>query len=292
MSIPFNASIAMKLEEMADLLEQQGANPFRSRAYRRAAQSIAALDTDLADIHARQGYRGLLALPNVGRGIATALSEILATGRWAQLQRLRGCLEPEKVFITVPGIGPALAGKIHDQLHIDSLEGLENAAYDGSLRKLTGVGERRLLALRAALASMLGRPRRQAAASALTPGPPEALLLQVDRLYLEQAAAGELPLIAPRRFNPKGEAWLPILHLEREGWHFSAMYSNTARAHQLERTRDWVVIYFYDDHHQEGQRTLVTETRGPLIGRRVIRGMEAACRDYYDAQTQASGAVE
>ena len=292
MSIPFNIGIAMKLEEMADLLEQQSANPFRSRAYRRAAQSIAALETDLGEIHAEQGYRGLLALPNVGRGIATALSEMLATGRWAQLQRLRGSLEPEKLFLTVPGIGPALARKIHDQLHIDTLEGLENAAYDGSLQTLPGVGQRRLLALRAALASMLGRPRRQLPAPAVTAGPPAALLLAVDRHYLEQAVAGELPLIAPRRFNPKGEAWLPVLHLEREGWHFTAMYSNTARAHQLGRTRDWVVIYFYDDHHQEGQRTLVTETRGPLIGRRVVRGMEADCRDYYDAQTQVSGAAE
>lgn len=282
MGIPFNTSIAMKLQEMAELLEQQGANPFRSRAYRRAAQSVACLDTDLGEIQARQGYKGLLALPDVGRGIATALSEILATGRWAQLQRLRGSLEPEKLFLTVPGVGPALAHRIHEQLHIDTLEGLENAAYDGSLLQLAGIGERRLLALRASLASMLGRTRRPYADSPLPAGPPAELLLAVDRLYLEQAAAGELPLIAPKRFNPETLAWLPVLHLERAGWHFTAMYSNTARAHQLERTRDWVVIYFYDDHHQEGQRTLVTETRGTLIGRRVVRGMEAACREYYE----------
>ncbi len=49
------------------------------------------------------------------------------------------------------------------------------------------------------------------------------------------------------------------------------MFSNTALAHQLKRTHDWAVIYFYDDHHQEGQQTLVTETHGPLQGRRVVR---------------------
>jgi hypothetical protein len=69
-----------------------------------------------------------------------------------------------------------------------------------------------------------------------------------------------------------------VLHEERDGWHFSALYSNTARAHELERTRDWVVIYFYDHEHQEGQRTVVTETRGPLAGERVVRGREHESR--------------
>ena len=71
------------------------------------------------------------------------------------------------------------------------------------------------------------------------------------------------------------------MHTEAGGWHFTAMYSNTALAHQLQKTSDWVVIYFYDDHHQEGQHTVVTETRGPLIARRVVRGREEECRRHY-----------
>jgi putative hydrolase len=59
------------------------------------------------------------------------------------------------------------------------------------------------------------------------------------------------------------------------------MFSNTARAHELRKTQDWVVIYYYDDHQQEGQHTLVTETHGPLQGQRVVRGREAECRRYY-----------
>jgi putative hydrolase len=47
------------------------------------------------------------------------------------------------------------------------------------------------------------------------------------------------------------------------------------------RTRDWVVLYFYDEHHREGQHTVVTETRGPLIGNRVVRGREPECQAYY-----------
>ena len=105
----------------------------------------------------------------------------------------------------------------------------------------------------------------------------------MDRQYLEQACSGELPKIAPKRFNPQSKAWLPILHSEKAGWHFTAMFSNTARAHELDKTHDWVVIYFYDDHHQEGQHTLVTETHGPLQGRRVVRGREAECLRHYHA---------
>ena len=61
-----------------------------------------------------------------------------------------------------------------------------------------------------------------------------------------------------------------MLHVTRDGWHFTALFSNTAQAHQLGRTSDWVVIYYYDDEHTEGQHTVVSETHGPLAGRRVI----------------------
>jgi putative hydrolase len=280
MDTPLNIQIAMKLEEMAELLEQQGANPFRIRAYRRAAETATGLEQNLAALLADQGHKGLVALPNIGSGIATAISEIISTGRWAQLERLRGVLDPEHLFQTVPGIGPDLARKIHDTLHIDTLEALETAAYDGRLDQVEGIGVRRLAALRAALASMLGRTRRERHTTDDN-GPEAALLLEVDRIYRERAEAGELPLIAPKRFNPDGAAWLPILHLEKDGWHFTAMFSNTARAHQLEKTREWVVIFFYDDHHQEGQHTVVTETHGPLIGLRVVRGKEKECRSVY-----------
>lgn len=86
-----------------------------------------------------------------------------------------------------------------------------------------------------------------------------------------------LPTIAPRRFNPERRAWLPILHTERDGWHFTALFSNTALAHELGRTGDWVIIYHYDGELEEGQHTVVTETRGPLEGKRVVRGREAEC---------------
>ena len=280
MSVDVNLDIVSRLREAADILEQQAANPFRVRAYRRAAETISRLDEDLPALIEQGGPDALVALPNIGRGIATAITEILTTGRWAQLERMRGSLDPVQRLQAVPGIGPLLAEQIHDELHVDTLEGLELAAHDGRLEALKGIGPRRAAMIRASLEKMLGRVRSREYEE-MADGPSVPVLLDVDREYRDKAAAGTLPMIAPRRFNPSNEAWLPILHTERDGWHFTALFSNTGRAHDLGRTRDWVVIYFYNDQHEEGQHTVVTETRGPLIGRRVVRGREAECREFH-----------
>ena len=277
-----NQVVAERLREAADLLEQQGANPFRVRAYREAAHAVAACPDDLRENYERGGIEGLDALPGVGPRIAAAIAEMLRTGRWAQLERLRGTLDPERLFRAVPGVGAALARRIHDTLHVDTLEALEMAAHDGRLAAVPGVGPRRAAALRAALASMLGRSGLRVR-DAGTPEPPVTVLLDVDRQYRDAAAADRLPRIAPRRFNPSGDAWLPILHTERDHWQLTALFSNTARAHELGTTRDWVVVYFHTDTRGEGQRTVVTETRGVLAGRRVVRGREDECRVHYEA---------
>jgi putative hydrolase len=282
-----NEQIADRLAEVGDLLEQQGANPFRVHAYRRAAETVMRLDRDAREILEREGVEGLVALPGIGRGIAGAILELVARGRWSALERLRGELDPVQLFRCVPGIGPALAGRIHDALHVDSLEGLEAAAHDGRLEGVPDVGPRRAKAIRTHLASVLGRVRT--ARPPARDEPDVTLVLSVDEEYRRKAAGGELTRIAPKRFNPEHRAWLPVLHAHREGWHFSVLFSNTARAHELGRTDDWVVVYFYDDDHQEGQCTVVTETRGALAGRRVVRGREQACRRHYAHTEPAAG---
>jgi len=280
---PLNARCADRLREAADLLHAQGANPFRVSAYRKAATTVRDLPEDLSAIVERAGLPGLEALPNIGRGIAAALLEMNRSGRWIQLERLRGSADPVQLLTSVPGLGHRLAERIHDELHVDTLEGLELAAHDGRLESVPGVGPRRAAAIRASLQSMLSRSRpHHGQAPGQPPREPDvSVLLDVDREYRDKAEAGSLPAIAPRRFNPSGEAWLPVLHTTRDGWHFTALFSNTAQAHQLGRTRDWVVLYFYDDEHVEGQHTVVNETHGPLAGRRVVRGREAQCRAHY-----------
>jgi Helix-hairpin-helix domain len=200
---------------------------------------------------------------------------MVRTGRWAQLERLRGAVAPEQLFQSFPGLGPELARRIHEHLDVDTMEALELAAHDGRLEQVPGIGPRRAAMLRAALSGMLARTRPARRERALEPDVD--LLLNVDCEYREKAERDALPKIAPRRFNPTGEAWLPILHTERGDWRFTALFSNTALAHELGRVRDWVVIYFHQDSGPEGQRTVVTERRGPLAGARVVRGREAEC---------------
>jgi hypothetical protein len=275
-----NAAVSDLLREMASLLEAQGEdNSYRIAAYRRAADTVAAWPENVHELFAREGLAGLDALPTVGSGIAAAIAEIVQTGHWGRLDRLRGAAGAEAVFRTIPGVGPQLALQLHDELGVDTLEALEVAAHDGRLERLAGIGARRAASIRAALTLMLDRTRalrrRHPAAAPADDAPPLAMLLDVDREYRERAEAGTLPTIAPRRFNPEGKAWLPVLHTKRSPWIFTALYSNTARAHELNRVHDWVVVYAEDESHHERQYTVVTASRGVHAGRRVVRGRES-----------------
>jgi hypothetical protein len=280
-SIP-SCNCAQHLREAAELLQEQGADAYRVAAYRKAADVIARMDhSAIVTLVDNAGVDGLDRLPHVGRGIAAAIVEMVRTGHWTQLERLRGTSDPVQLFTVVPGLGHRLAERIHEELHVDTLEGLDLAARDGRLEHVPGVGPRRAATIRANLYSLLARDRSHGAVPDEAPVPGVKLLLAIDRSYREKAVAGALPTIAPTRFNPSHEAWLPILHCERDGWQFTALYSNTAQAHQLNRTRDWLLVFHYDSESAEGLHTIVTETHGPLCGKRVVRGREAECREYY-----------
>ncbi len=273
-----NREIAGRLREVARLLEDQGANPFRVRAYRRAAETLERLQQSVADIVEREGVDGLRALPGIGQSLARSIHHLVSTGTLPMLARLRGEADPVDVLASVPGIGTSLARRLHEDLGIDTLEQLEIAAHDGRLAEIEGVGEKKLAGIMDSLASRLGRVRSRAHTEADEPSVAE--LLEVDREYRERVARGELKMIAPKRFNPTGEAWLPILHTQRENRHYTALFSNTARAHRMDKTKDWVILY-YDDHDRDGQWTVITAERGPLKGRRIVRGREAECEQCY-----------
>jgi hypothetical protein len=179
---------------------------------------------------------------------------------------------------TIPGIGPTLATRLHDVLDVHTVEDLEAAAHDGRLARVPGFGARRLRGVVETLAGRLGpRPRP---APPPRPPLPIAELLDVDREYREKAADGLLIRIAPHRFNPEHRSWLPVLRTRRGGAQYTALFSNTARAHALGKTDDWVVLYG-DDGLAEREATVVTETAGPLAGRRVVRGREAECAAHH-----------
>lgn len=288
----FNKDVGKKLREIAVLLEAQHANPFRSRAYLNAANTLDNLKPDVRDLLQDEGLKGLIELPGIGAGIARSIYEYIAIGRMTRLESLQGGSDPVHLFQAIPTIGRVYADRLHDRLHVNSLEALENAVRSGQLDKVEGLGLKRKQAIEAWLSKHLGERNQPLARAHPSHRQADiALVLKVDAQYRSKADAGKLPLITPRRFNPENKAWLPILHSTHKHWHFTALYSNTERAHKLNRTHDWVVIYFYDDHHQESQNTVVTETHGQLLGKRVVRGREAECFDYYDANKTASNAL-
>ena len=288
---PTNEEIADVLERVAELLEAQDANQYRVRAYRRAAQVIERTEKSVADIAESQEER-LEDLPEIGIRIAGSIREFAYSGRLILLERLEGQVSPEDLLTTIPGIGEELAKRIHSQLHIETLEELELSAHDGRLEKVEGLGERRIRGLRDSLATMLSRSSRrrarrirylekERAGQRTDISKPSIIdILDVDAEYRRKAESGQLKTITPRRFNPGKKSFLPILHTERGGLHYTALFSNTARAHDLSKTRDWVVIYYDQDGH-ENQCTVVTEHHGPLKGQRVVRGYERECMTYY-----------
>jgi hypothetical protein len=300
-----NEEVAAVLDDVAAVLAAQDANPFRVRAYADAARTIRALDRPVASVLETGGRAALEEIPGIGKSLAASIDEIAHSGRLPMLERLLGRSAPEDLFTLVPGIGEDLARRIHETLGVETLEDLEAAAHDGSLARVKGFGPRRLRAVREVLGGLLARSARRRARRVVRPAPERAAgsgeeagrpapapgsppapapapavddVLAIDARYRDEARTGRLRRIAPRRFNPTHEAWLPVLHAERGGWRFTAMFSNTATAHRLGRTGDWVVLYFERDG-DEGQCTVVTETRGPLAGRRVVRGREAECQD-------------
>lgn len=281
-----NQQIASDLEEVARLLEAQGANLFRVRAYRFAAEVLRRIDRQAYAIVEEEGIEGLMQLPGIGKSLARSIDQLARTGRLGLLQRLRGHVGPEHLFMTLPGIGLEIASRIHEQLGIESLQELEAAAHDGRLGQVPGMGPKRIRGIREVLAGRFQQPLSRTPSAPLRPvgsEPPVSELLETDQEYRDKASAGRLPRIAPQRFNPTGEAWLPILHTERGSRHYTALFSNTARAHELGTTHDWVVI-FRDDHDGDGQWTVVTARFGPLRGKRIIRGRETECAAYYSRQ--------
>lgn len=285
MSTSLNIEIAAVFRETADLLSQQGAEKYRPSAYRAAATTLEGLAFGVDELLEREGRAGLIRLPTIGRSLAASIEEYVLTGHCRTHDRLRGLMAPEDLYTHIPGIGEKLAARIHAELHIDSLEELEVAAFDGSLTAVAGIGEARSMAIADHLARRLDASSRQA--SSLRPTSRRikatkgslttAEILRVDREFRELAEAGRLTRIAPRRFNPSAKAWMPVWHTERQGWSLTVMNSNSELAHRLNKTHDWVIVIANRDGIEE-QFTVVTEYRGDFSGARMVRGREEDCR--------------
>jgi DNA polymerase (family 10) len=132
-----NLEIAKLFNEIADILEVKDENPFRIRAYRRAAQAIEGLPEDIAAIAARGG---LLVVPGIGKDLAAKIREYLETGMVAYLEELRreipaGVIE----LLGIHGVGPKTAKVLYEQKAVDSVDKLEEMAKTGALAGLPGI---------------------------------------------------------------------------------------------------------------------------------------------------------
>jgi aromatic ring-cleaving dioxygenase len=275
----FNTEMARRFRTAAALLRAQHAEHRRITAYERGAEYLEQLTESAASIYRRHGLAGLIALPTIGRALASAIADVIEFGHWRWLERLEGDGDPERILASIPTVGPSLAHRLHTELHIDTLDELERAVYDGRLGRMRGVGDKRWHAIRDAL--LVRRRSREVPTGALGAddhaahacAPTTGVLLNIDAEYRTKADLNQLPTIAPRRFNPTRAHWLPVLHTEREGRHFTAMFSNTARAHQFGHIDDWVVISA--DGADDMSWTVVTDPNTGHAGQRVVRGETA-----------------
>ncbi len=296
-----NDDIANVFEQVSDLLEAKGDDYYRIRAYRKGAEAIRAQVHSVVALFEADGTDGLKQIPYIGRRLAQAIKELAETGDLRLLQRLSIDVSPEDLFTTLPGIGQVLARRLYRGLGLRSLAELAQAAQAGVLAQVPGFGPERIEQLKDTLAALPPEkvvPRQTFRVPAIVSdsrtselpienSPAVELLLAVDAQYQYLAKAGQLRMVTPRRFNPEAKPWLPVMHLKKEGWTFKVLYSNTARAHELGKTHDWVVVNYERDAEagqpgsqqkgqqkgqQRGQCTVVTETQGAKRGQRVVRG--------------------
>ena len=154
-----NADIARIFDEIADLLELEGANTFRTRAYRNAARVVGDLGYDVAARLATG--EELPKIAGIGADLAGKMREIAASGTCAALEELRHRFPPGITeLLRLPGLGPKRVAALHDSLNVGTLAQLGRAAREGRLHELPGFGAKTERRLAEAVAAKLSKARR------------------------------------------------------------------------------------------------------------------------------------
>jgi DNA polymerase (family 10) len=136
-----NQEIAKIFNEIADLLEIKNDNPFRIRAYRKAAQNVESLSEDVTEI-IKSGKK-LTDIPGIGKDLAEKIIEYVNTGKVASHEELKAEIPRALLdLMSVPGLGPKTAKLIYDKLDIDSIDKLEEAARSHKLQQLPKIRQK------------------------------------------------------------------------------------------------------------------------------------------------------
>jgi DNA polymerase (family 10) len=137
-----NEEVVAMLEETADLMEIAGENPFKARAYRRAADAIAALKEPVEEL---VRTKRLNQIEGVGESIARDITEFLQKGTTTRLEQLRQKYPPQlRKLLEIQGVGPRTVAMLYERLGIATVDELEAAAKAGKLTKLPGMGEQKV----------------------------------------------------------------------------------------------------------------------------------------------------
>src|SRR6266702_2712407 len=143
-----NAEIARLLGEVADLLEISAGNPFKVRAYRNAARTVADHPDPIAELVAGAEF-DLTDLPGIGDGIAKEITALVQTGTLPQRQQLVAIVPPGLLdLLRIPGLGPKRVKLFHDVLKVNSVADLKDALEQGKIAKLGGFGPKLLEKIR------------------------------------------------------------------------------------------------------------------------------------------------
>ncbi|MGZ5234653.1 MAG: helix-hairpin-helix domain-containing protein, partial [Burkholderiales bacterium] len=186
-----NADIARVFDEIADLLEIQGENPFRIRAYRNAARTVNEFPRDLKIL--LDGGAELPKLAGVGEDLAEKIKEICGSGSCALLVKLHKALPAAiTTLLTLPGLGPKRVKLLHDRLRVKTLADLERAVKSGRVHEVPGFGEKTEHHILEALAARSGESRRFKLSTAMQYANPLVAHLKRVRGVREATAAGSL----------------------------------------------------------------------------------------------------
>src|SRR5438552_7589865 len=143
-----NTEIARALSEVADLLEISAGNPFKVRAYRNAARTVADHPDPIAELVAG-GEFDLTDLPGIGGGIAKEITALVQTGSMPQRQQLVATVPPGLLdLLRIPGLGPKRVKLFHEKLKVNSVADLKDALEKGKIAKLAGFGPKLLEKIR------------------------------------------------------------------------------------------------------------------------------------------------
>ncbi len=135
-----NLAIARLFNEIADLLEIKGENPFKIRAYRNAADTIAHLGTRIADLTPAER----LGIPGIGKDLAGKIAELLESGTVKYHQELLQEFPPTILdLLNLQGVGPKTAAALYHMLEVRTLDDLERAAREGRIRAIKGMGAKK-----------------------------------------------------------------------------------------------------------------------------------------------------